>query len=182
MYKARGFTIVELLIVIVVIGILAAISIVAYNGVSEKARDSERRADAASIAKGLTMWSSETGKLFSQMNGGNGSSVDNGANGWFDAGYYATPSTRTILENSGYIGKGIDDPRRSASEPSRWRYLVAPCTSDVSDNRRLVLMELERAPDEPIAQQVSTLGCNSSYISSYTASYRVNYVRMADAR
>jgi prepilin-type N-terminal cleavage/methylation domain-containing protein len=31
--KQRGFTIVELLIVIVVIGILAAITIVAYNGI-----------------------------------------------------------------------------------------------------------------------------------------------------
>jgi prepilin-type N-terminal cleavage/methylation domain-containing protein len=34
----RGFTIVELLIVIVVIGILAAITIVAYNGIQDRAR------------------------------------------------------------------------------------------------------------------------------------------------
>lgn len=34
----KGFTIVELLIVIVVIGILAAITIVAYNGVQDRAR------------------------------------------------------------------------------------------------------------------------------------------------
>ena len=34
----KGFTIVELLIVIVVIGILAAITIVAYNGIQERAR------------------------------------------------------------------------------------------------------------------------------------------------
>src|SRR6185312_3650995 len=34
----RGFTIVELLIVIVVIGILAAITIVAYNGIQQRAR------------------------------------------------------------------------------------------------------------------------------------------------
>ena len=37
--KTKGFTIVELLVVIVVIGILAAISIVSYSGVSKKARD-----------------------------------------------------------------------------------------------------------------------------------------------
>lgn len=37
--KQKGFTIVELLIVIVVIGILAAISIVAYNGIQQRARN-----------------------------------------------------------------------------------------------------------------------------------------------
>lgn len=36
--KQKGFTIVELLIVIVVIGILAAITIVAYNGIQDRAR------------------------------------------------------------------------------------------------------------------------------------------------
>lgn len=43
----RGFTIVELLIVIVVIGILAAITIVAYNGIQVRARNSQ----AASVAQ-----------------------------------------------------------------------------------------------------------------------------------
>lgn len=38
--KQKGFTIVELLIVVVVIAILAAITIVAYNGISNRAKDS----------------------------------------------------------------------------------------------------------------------------------------------
>lgn len=49
--KQKGFTIVELLIVIVVIGILAAISIVAYAGLQNNAKSSERAADAANIIK-----------------------------------------------------------------------------------------------------------------------------------
>ena len=46
-----GFTIVELLIVIVVIGILAAITIVAYNGIQERARLASAQAFASQLHK-----------------------------------------------------------------------------------------------------------------------------------
>jgi prepilin-type N-terminal cleavage/methylation domain-containing protein len=49
--KQTGFTIVELLIVIVVIGILAAITIVAYNGVQQRARDAKMASTLQSAAK-----------------------------------------------------------------------------------------------------------------------------------
>jgi prepilin-type N-terminal cleavage/methylation domain-containing protein len=49
----KGFTIVELLIVIIVIAILATITIVAYNGVQQRSRESKRAADMKSLQKAI---------------------------------------------------------------------------------------------------------------------------------
>lgn len=57
----RGFTIVELLIVIVVIGILAAIVIVAYNGITNNARNNAWRSDAQNLAKIAEIVNTERG-------------------------------------------------------------------------------------------------------------------------
>lgn len=58
----RGFTIVELLIVIVVIGILAAITIVAYNGIQERAESTKIISRAQAYAKGLKLWEADIGR------------------------------------------------------------------------------------------------------------------------
>lgn len=52
----NGFTIVELLIVIVVIGILAAITIVAYNGVQNRARETNLKSDLTNVAKQIEVY------------------------------------------------------------------------------------------------------------------------------
>jgi prepilin-type N-terminal cleavage/methylation domain-containing protein len=49
----KGFTIVELLIVIVVIGVLAAIVIVAYNGITAKANQAAAQSSVEQISKGI---------------------------------------------------------------------------------------------------------------------------------
>lgn len=51
----QGFTIVELLIVIVVIAILAAISVVAYNGIQDRARATAIQSDLSTAAKKIEL-------------------------------------------------------------------------------------------------------------------------------
>lgn len=60
--RQRGFTIVELLIVIVVIAILAAISIVAYNGIQERALNSARTSEARQWQNLLGLYYAEHGE------------------------------------------------------------------------------------------------------------------------
>lgn len=48
--RDKGFTIVELLVVIVVIGILAAITVISYTGISQRARDATLKSDLANAA------------------------------------------------------------------------------------------------------------------------------------
>lgn len=58
----KGFTIVELLIVIVVIGILAALVLNTFSGVQRRARDTERQTDINSIATQLEVYYTDNGK------------------------------------------------------------------------------------------------------------------------
>lgn len=80
----RGFTIVELLIVIVVIAILAAISIVAYNGIQNRANDSAVESDIATLQKKMEIFkiestSGEYPQTIAQLNSITGFTLTKGA-------------------------------------------------------------------------------------------------------
>lgn len=100
MKNKPGFTIVELLIVIVVIGILAAIVIVAYNGVQTRARDSQRASDMAHIKKSLLMYNSVNGGVQATYTFGG-----NGIGGW---NYSAGSNWLSFLDSE--YGKMPVDP------------------------------------------------------------------------
>lgn len=61
--KGTGFTIVELLIVVVVIAILAAISVVAYTGIQNRAYDSAVQADLHTLGKQFANFQTDKGRL-----------------------------------------------------------------------------------------------------------------------
>lgn len=60
--KRRGFTIVELLIVIVVIAILAAISVVAYTGIQNRAHEATVRSDLSNFQKQMEVFRAIEGR------------------------------------------------------------------------------------------------------------------------
>ena len=63
MYKKdSGFTIVELLIVIVVIGILAGLVITTFTGIQQKARNTERQTDIKAIHGQVEAYYAQNGK------------------------------------------------------------------------------------------------------------------------
>lgn len=62
-YKQKGFTIVELLIVIVVIGILAAITIVAYNGIQVRAENNKTIVATEAYIKAIKMYEVDKGEV-----------------------------------------------------------------------------------------------------------------------
>jgi len=59
-----GFTIVELLIVIVVIGVLAAITVVSYTGINSQAKLSAIKTTAEQIGKKLETWKLQNAELY----------------------------------------------------------------------------------------------------------------------
>ena len=100
--KLAGFTIVELLIVIVVIAILAAISVVAYTGVQTRARDSARTDSIAKIKKALELYKIDHGRY-------PGATANPGWLGW-EASNDTSGSFMEYLAPYGLSGNSVVDP------------------------------------------------------------------------
>lgn len=57
----RGFTLIELMVVIVILGILTTIGTFAFMSSQKKARDSRRKSDLTELAKALEMYNNDRG-------------------------------------------------------------------------------------------------------------------------
>ncbi len=70
--NSRGFTMIELLIVIVVIGILAGLVVTAFTNVQRNARDTERKTDVSALYRKLTAYYTENSKYptLNELNNG----------------------------------------------------------------------------------------------------------------
>jgi len=122
-----GFTIVELLIVIVIIGILAGLVVTQFVNANQSARDSERKTDLNSLASQLEVYNGRAGgyPTLANMN---------------------DPAWRKANElSAGDNGKAMIDPQGASvtdlqAAPTKQRYSYQPldstganCTSGMTD-------------------------------------------------
>jgi prepilin-type N-terminal cleavage/methylation domain-containing protein len=165
-----GFTLVELMIVIVVIALLATIGIVSYNGVQSRARDTKRIDDVAHIGRGLQLWAGSD-KSLSSFGGGSGGQ----GFGWFENNYGgANIPIKQVLQNNKLITDSVHDPKFVNQSQD---YVISICTNPI-DNRRVIMAKLENPPTQTVAQQISQAGCTTAQWQGWTTSYGMNYAKV----
>ncbi len=97
--RNKGFTLVELMVVMVIIGILAGLTLTAFVGSRKTARDGKRKADLEQIRSALEMYRADKGQ-YPPLDGG----------GWCTQISNPTyPQVKNALE-AGYIASVPQDP------------------------------------------------------------------------
>jgi len=113
----KGFTIIELLISIVVIGILASITIASYSGIQKTSRDSERGGDIVVLKIAIEKYYAENSMYPGACSGGDDTECSVG-------------SLATLL--APYIASIPHDPRNVADSATDYRYIRGAAASSSS--------------------------------------------------
>ena len=112
----KAFTLIEMAVVLVIIGVLAGLTVTNLSGYSKKARDQRRATDLLKLAADLVFYYNTNG-AFPSPNQGDSKTLPNSSpfsayrdplTGWNY--YYATDSSSTIKAYLGACFESLDKP------------------------------------------------------------------------
>lgn len=151
MNKKSGFTLVELLIVIVIIGILASIGLGSFNTAQMKSRDSKRKTNLQQIANALEIYYNDKGKY--PASNVAGSIMGCGAGAILECSWGVDPFSNTTT-NTIYMTKLPSDP----SEDQYYYYRTA-----ASNSKYQLYTHLENTQDKDIITiTLPSLNCGTA--------------------
>jgi prepilin-type N-terminal cleavage/methylation domain-containing protein len=174
-----GFTLVEILIVLIVIGILASLVIVSFNNIQARSRDARRISDVQNIADAIASYRAKYGGEISTSSGcgwqGNGS-------GWLNYDGVASypKSILTCLTEKGYLTTSFIDPSgctADVNQPASCKrpgYAYMKYTSGSGDTSvTCVYARLEQGSN--IVDLTAANPCTSASSSMVATTYGMNY-------
>lgn len=126
MKKAKGFTIIELLIVILVIGILAAITLVAYGAVQQRSHNAKTAQAVREYLNALTGFYGENGRYPTEARDGVGDYNCLGLSVCWSGTYTQNTAMNTLMQ--GTLGSTLPTPY----SPSPVYYGIVYIPSDMS--------------------------------------------------
>jgi general secretion pathway protein G len=113
MKNQKGFTIIELMVVTLIMGLLMALSVAAITGAKKSARDANRKADLEQIRSALEMYKSDNQEYPTTAQGldeledeGYISELPSDPSGYT---YYYNRTSESVYQLCGYLETGGDD-------------------------------------------------------------------------
>ena len=197
----RGFTVVELIIVIVVIGILASTVMVSYTSMQAQARDAKLRNGASKIAEAIELLSIKQNMSPRETRSGWGSAApiitENGKQlcspsasnptgaGFFGKGLYPCTMQEVLVANGHLTSKFMDElPRNTkyASTTSAYSYMVYACSGAAAGDYGLFYtLEQPEQRDKDGFDQIMT-DCSPGPSTATLEGYNMRGAKYVDLR
>lgn len=169
-----GFTIVELVVVIAVIGILAAGTIATYGLVQRDAKDTAIKTATQQVADSLKLWATRNNKAPNETN-----LITNGSTsgqGWVQTTTY-TRTIEDVLVDAGYLNPGFSAKLESQNAGAQRSILMFyPCVnaSNPTVIRYAVYASLnDSSKKADYRAQIASAGCNTSAYDTNNMNYAV---------